>query len=132
MERTFPSLSQRSTRAELSKPAQKVLMNYNWPGNIRELSNIVERIYYMSETDTIEVHDIPSQIITDHVHANQKKVSSNGSLDDILSRLERDIVLTTLEKTHNNVSQTAATLQIPRSRLYRILKRQDIHTNSTE
>ena len=120
------------TSKKLSKAAQTVLLNYNWPGNIRELSNIVERIYYMSDSDTIELHDIPSQIIKDHVHIRAQKTTTSGSLDDMISCLERDIVLSTLEKTQHNVTQTALELQIPRSRLYRILKRQHLDSNSNE
>lgn len=117
---------------KLSKSAENVLLNYEWPGNIRELSNIIERIYYMSDSDTIELHDIPSQIIQSHVNTKAKKEAEGGSLDAMLSCLERDIVLATLKKTNNNVSQTAAQLQIPRSRLYRILKRQNLNMDHSE
>lgn len=117
---------------KLSRAAEKVFLNYDWPGNIRELSNIIERVYYMSDSDTIELHDIPSQIIQSHVNVSAQKSAASGSLDDMLSCLERDIVLSTLEKTNHNVTQTAAQLQIPRSRLYRILKRQHLDTNSNE
>lgn len=117
---------------KISKAALNVLINYNWPGNIRELSNIVERIYYMSDSDTIELHDIPSQLINAHVSIVSQTSPNNGTLDDMLSYLERDIVVSTLEKNHHNVTQTAADLCIPRSRLYRILKRQHIHTNRND
>lgn len=117
---------------KLSRAAEKVFLNYDWPGNIRELSNIIERVYYMSDSDTIELHDIPSQIIQSHVNVSAQKSAASGSLDDMLSCLERDIVLSTLEKTNHNVTQTAAQLQIPRSRLYRILKRQHLDTNKNE
>ena len=117
---------------KLSRAAEKVFLNYDWPGNIRELSNIIERVYYMSDSDTIELHDIPSQIIQSHVNVSAQKSAASGSLDDMLSCLERDIVLSTLEKTNHNVTQTAAQLQIPRSRLYRILKRQHLDTNNNE
>ena len=122
------SSTQRNNK-KLSSAALKVFLNYDWPGNIRELSNIIERLYYMSDSDTIELHDIPSQIIQSHIHTTAKNTASSGSLDDMLSCLERDIVLSTLEKTNHNVSQTAAQLQIPRSRLYRILKRQNLDSH---
>ena len=111
---------------ELSKSAEDVLIDYDWPGNIRELSNIIERIYYMSDSNTIELHDIPSQIIKGHVNIKAKNSAENNSLDTMLSYLERDIVMETLKKTNYNISQTASQLQIPRSRLYRILKRHNL------
>ena len=111
----------------LSKSAENVLLNYDWPGNIRELSNIIERIYYMSDSNTIELHDIPSQIIQSHVNTKAKNSFENDSLDAMLAYLERDIILETLEKTNYNITKTASQLQIPRSRLYRILKRHNLN-----
>ena len=116
----------------LSKSAENVLLDYDWPGNIRELSNIIERIYYMSDSNTIELHDIPSQIIRGHVNTKAKNSAENSSLDAMLAYLERDIVLETLKKTNYNISQTASQLQIPRSRLYRILKRHNLNPETLE
>lgn len=117
---------------DLSKSAKNVLFSYDWPGNIRELSNIIERIYYMSDSNTIELHDIPSQIIQNHVNTRTKNATENDSLDAMLAYLERDIVLETLEKTNYNISKAASHLQIPRSRLYRILKRHNINSETLE
>ena len=119
-------------KKNLSKSAENVLLNYDWPGNIRELSNIIERIYYMSDSNTIELHDIPSQIIQSHVTTKIKNISKNDSLDAMLAYLEKDIVLETLKKTNYNISKTAAQLQIPRSRLYRILERHNLNTKTLE
>lgn len=116
----------------LSTSAENVLLDYDWPGNIRELSNIIERIYYMSDSNTIELHDIPSQIIRGHVNTKAKSSAENNSLDAMLAYLERDIVLETLKKTNYNISQAANQLKIPRSRLYRILKRHNLNPETLE
>ena len=66
------------------------------------------------------------------MNTKAKSSAENNSLDAMLAYLERDIVLETLKKTNYNISKTASQLQIPRSRLYRILKRHNLNPETLE
>ncbi len=46
----------------ISKPALKILMNYNWPGNVRQLESVIERGVLMAESDHIETEDLPAEV----------------------------------------------------------------------
>ena len=46
----------------ISKPALKLLMNYTWPGNVRQLESVIERSVLMAETNYIEAADLPAEI----------------------------------------------------------------------
>ena len=78
----------------------------------------------MSETDTIEVQDIPPQIFQQAVSASVKKMGGSGlGLDDLLDRFEQELAMEALFQSGNNLSKASALLQISRPRLYRILAR---------
>ena len=118
-------------KKSLSEKARVILTQYSWPGNIRELSNVVEKMYYMSDTDTIEVQDIPPQIFQQSISAAVKKGGGPGpGLDDLLGRFEEELALEALSQCGSNLSKAAALLQISRPRLYRILARQKEHPSA--
>lgn len=116
----------------LSKKVLKMLMNYSWPGNIRELSNTIERMFYMSDSDTIEIQDIPPQILQSHMTYSTRKSLGTATLDEMVHHFELEIVTDALEKSNNNMSKAAAMLHTTRARLYRILKNQNISDNDSD
>lgn len=106
------------------------LMEYNWPGNIRELKNIVERLAVISPDDEVTKEYIPSYILeSSHKNAAKSYIplsSSMGSLNNILEEVEAQIILDTLKSCNYNKSHAADVLGIPRMTLYRKLKRMNI------
>jgi transcriptional regulator with PAS, ATPase and Fis domain len=100
-----------------------VLKQYDWPGNIRELSNVLERTMSSIEHDTIYVHDLPTYIFN-----QQKGVSPTDhfKLDSALEAAEKDRILCALESCNFNVVQTASALGIHRSTLYVKIKKHNI------
>ncbi len=89
----------------LSKEAEQFLLSYNWPGNIRELSNLIERIIVVHQERLIEKKDIPLQIDTDLPPI----ISENHTT---IKDLERAHILKTLKAYANNQSQAAKALGI--------------------
>lgn len=94
------------------------LMKYDWPGNIRELRNIIERCLILQEGPTL----YPSELIgyKKHITAYQEKHSSSKILT--LFEVERQYILTTLDKFAGNKTKTAEALAISLSNLKRKLK----------
>jgi two-component system response regulator AtoC len=88
--------------------AQQKLTHYHWPGNIRELANVIERTVVMNATDIIEAH---------HVYIDLscpiKEAPSSPFLTGItLAQMEKKLILDTLAKEKNNRTKTAHTLGI--------------------
>ena len=103
----------------ISPEAMELLMAYDYPGNIRELANLIERGVALAEGDTVEVRHIP-----DHLRAVKLSVLRQ-SADRLptLEQQERQYVLLALEKTGGNRTQAAQILGIDRVSLWRKLKR---------
>jgi len=109
--------------AKLSAPAIKALQEYQFPGNVRELENILERAMTLYEGNSISVDDL--QLPKDKVQeVSQSDVSSdNLSLDPTLMNTEREAIIKALEQTKYNKTAAAKLLGITfRALRYRIKK----------
>jgi len=86
----------------------EVLRKYHWPGNIRELKNLVERTVILCEGDTIELKHFPKHIFA----AAQKESGASIELGRELHEIEKDVIFKTLKMTHNNKTKAAQILGI--------------------
>lgn len=93
--------------------------SYNWPGNLRELRNIIKRSVLLSQGDYIEISGLPEEIIYAELIQYQ---SSSSSLKDAATEAERERILKVLSQTGNNKSKAAKILNIDRKTLYNKLK----------
>jgi DNA-binding NtrC family response regulator len=99
--------------------ALKILSDYSWPGNIRELRNIIERAMLLSEGDSISSADIPLENVASRAKSDLAKIAS---LDPIpLDKLIKSYTQSILSRFKENRSRTADALKITRQRLRRIL-----------
>ena len=103
-----------------SSSAEKCLLAYDWPGNIRELKNVVERILVLKgNKDIINIHDLPEDIRS----SGMPGVSENGSFIDKVIAFERQLIIDAMEKSGWNRSKAAQYLKISRRMLsYKIEK----------
>ena len=102
------------------------LSDYSWPGNIRELRNVVEGLVVLSEDD-ISIDNLNPMFrhqAGETVISDEKNIEGLSSVTD---RAERDIIVQALEKCGGDRSRTAKMLGIPRSTLYYKLKKYDIN-----
>ena len=93
----------------------KILASYWWPGNIRELENLIERLVAVSDKDWITDEDLPYEM-----HVAQLDVegpANENLLERAVSTFERNFIIRALEKAGWNVTATARTLGIPLSTL---------------
>jgi two-component system, NtrC family, response regulator HydG len=96
------------------------LMQYTFPGNVRELQYSIERAVIMAEGDVLKASDI----IFSPLESSQNKMEEDGDLK--LSNLEKNTILKVIEKHSGNISKAAKELGITRTALYRRLSKYEI------
>ncbi|OFW12698.1 MAG: hypothetical protein A3H29_07110 [Acidobacteria bacterium RIFCSPLOWO2_02_FULL_67_21] len=94
----------------------QILSSYWWPGNIRELENLIERLVAVSDRDWISDEDLPYELHVAQLAA-QPSGGSENLLEQAVSTFERNFVIRALEKSAWNVTATARALGIPLSTL---------------
>lgn len=88
----------RRTMPRVSKEARDLLLQYDYPGNVRELENIIERSMVVSRGDTMTTQDLPLQVREDIKEAKLHLETEGKSLNNMLSQIERDLIMKALEK----------------------------------
>ena len=99
---------------QIEKPFYDKLLAYSFPGNTRELKNIVERIILLNDKSILTEKDLPLDLIT---YSSVKAVNSELKLEDV----ERSHILSVLKSVNNNKSEAAEILGIGLTTLYRKL-----------
>jgi DNA-binding NtrC family response regulator len=102
----------------ISDEAQKLLLNYPWHGNARELRNIIERIFILEDTEIIHSDHIPSEILNHY----EAPVSDSMPIDMpnegiSLKDVEKDLITQALHKVNRNQTKAAKLLGISRDAL---------------
>jgi Nif-specific regulatory protein len=110
----------------LSDDAIRALMEYHWPGNIRELQNTVERTVILSQGDQIQADDIRLSALELPKAIAQTEQPVRTDPEQSLEEIEQQHILTVLEETGWNKSKAAQILGIERSTLDRKLKKYNV------
>lgn len=92
----------------ISTSAIDLLMMYHWPGNIRELENVIERAAILSHDGVIQSTNLPPTLQT----AESSDTKLQGSLDDILANIEKQAIIDNLISTHGCTLDAAVKLGI--------------------
>ncbi len=106
------SRENQKSMVSLSKEARDLLLNYNYPGNIRELENIVERAVVLSRGDTILTRDLPLNLREGKVEDLMKEARKGRSLPETLEEIERLRLTQALESSHRVQTKAAEELGI--------------------
>lgn len=116
-----------------SVAAQNRLRNYAWPGNIRELKNLIQRLLILGEEHSIEVEEIEPVLNTQHRPVNVSGVSIYDlPLREAREQFERDYLEHQLQEFGGNVSKVASRVGLERTHLYRKLRALDIDPKQTK
>jgi two-component system, NtrC family, response regulator AtoC len=114
----------------LTQDAQRVLMRYTWPGNIRQLENAVEYAVAMSGSATeVTAAMLPAEVreVEEPRLGGPVTIPDEGlNFVSVVSQLERDLILRCLEKTGGNKRQAARLLQLSRTTLIDKLQRLNV------
>jgi len=111
-----------------SKKALKLIYDYPWPGNIREMENTIERCMIIAERDIIDVDDLPT-----HLRNSDSVIASDftGNIfnDDTIipfEKLKEESIRHALKVTKGNIVEAAKKLHLGRATIYRLMERYNI------
>lgn len=114
-------------RIQFTEDALRVLQNYSWPGNIRELNNLIAYLTAVLDKDQVDVADLPAKLFQE-ASLNPTNGStppiddSDKTIYDRMAAYERQILIAEFRKQNGNISKMAQTLGMDRSHLYTKLK----------
>jgi two-component system nitrogen regulation response regulator NtrX len=107
----------------------EILKTYHWPGNIRELQNVVERLLILSEGKKIGIRHLPQ-----HLLAAPETIADSAtgtlSLKEVREKAERQFIEACLKKCSGNVSEAARMMGIERTNLHKKIKALKIDLSS--
>ncbi len=104
---------------QVSPKALQLLMHYDYPGNIRELENIIEHAFVLCHGPTIHLTHLPPELHKE----TRESGDSDQPVETKLKNREQELIRQTLEKYHNNRTLTAKALGVHPTTLWRKLKR---------
>lgn len=100
--------------------AVQKMLNYNWGGNLRELSNVVKRAALLTTTDYISENELPDFVMSETRHFSTERFSFSTKEN------ERELIIGALHETNNNKTEAAKLLGFTRKTLYNKLKAYNI------
>ncbi len=123
------------THVTCSRAAMSLLLSYDWPGNVREIKNVIEHALSMCKNGVIELGDLPYQFVSLPQQAfiekhNLNTRRSNASLSQLRDENEKMLLLSVLEENRWNIVRCAKSLSISRATLYEKLNKYRLSRNS--
>jgi DNA-binding NtrC family response regulator len=107
----------------VTKEAMAVLEGYSWPGNIRELENMVARAVVLARSKKIDVDSLPEELQKSGNGKTHGGNGNNNTLKNMLAEPERDVIRKMLEESRGNKKKAALKLGINRTTLYNKIKK---------
>lgn len=113
------------TYKTFSKAVKAYFLKYQWPGNVREVNNVVQSAYAISTENIIDINDIPARMLQQEkpaINLDKNKKSLGQMVDDY----EKDVILELLKKHKGNCLEAAKEAGIHKSNFYRKLQKYGI------
>jgi two-component system, NtrC family, response regulator AtoC len=114
----------------VTKPALKIIYDYDWPGNVRELENTMERCLILTDKEFVDVDVLPLNITSHTGDANINGGILFGEESPIIpfEKLKEEAIRHALKATEGNIVEAARKLKIGRATLYRLMDRYKIES----
>ena len=115
-----------------TKRALKLIYEYDWPGNIREMENTIERCLIITENDVVDVEDLPSHLRTAESIASVDYAGPLFSNDTIVpfEKLKEEAIRHALKVTKGNIVEAAKRLHLGRATIYRLMEKYSIENRA--
>lgn len=110
----------------LSPKAESLLLNYNYPGNIRELENAIQRAIILVEGNIIQPKHLPEIVCESQEGKNSQKKVENHSQNSTAEKAEQEFIIFCLENTQGHISKAAEKAGINVSNFYKTMKKYSI------
>ncbi len=117
---------------QFSDEALESLKGYDWPGNVRQLKNTVQRLAVNTDHEIIQENDIPDKMLAKLQLEELENEDLSGGLQGIVNQVEQKVIRETLESLNYNKSLAADKLKVPRSTLYRKMKKYGLEEGLNE
>ncbi len=118
----FNEINKKNIRG-ISDDALKIMMEYSWRGNVRELENTIERAVILCQDSYISIKDLPNYLAIKAKSSHFEQLSNNS-----LDNLEQQAIISALADNDNNKTKAAQQLGITRATLHNKLKKYNINT----
>jgi len=117
---------------EISPEAMSALINYSWPGNIRELRNLIERLVILEDESVMTLKHLPAPIAARSAGQAKTSDESPGDFREskalFVSRFEKEYLANLLNRNNGNVSRSAREAGIGRSGFQRLMQKHGLHS----
>ena len=128
-------LSQFSAQAgrrgmRLSAEARRRLQAHGWPGNVREVRNLMERVAFLSSSERVEADDLAFILSPDH--GTPTEPSLDIGLGEATKQFQQDFIRRCIRRVRGNMSEAARLLGLHRSNLYRKMRQLDMNEADSE
>ncbi len=111
----------------------QALIEYNWPGNIRELENLLERAYILEQSDTLTMNSFPIKLFKDKLKKIMPPVDLTKTLNQVrkdeINRVEKEYITGLLKKNNGKINITAQDAGISTRQLHKLLTKYNIIKN---
>ncbi len=105
------------TEVVISTEAQAIFQNYSWPGNIREMENLIQSLIITNQKGTIEIRDLPNHMLPSAISTD-----NSLSLNEIMANIERELLKKALD-THGSILEVAKYFKVDRTTIFRKIRR---------
>jgi transcriptional regulator with GAF, ATPase, and Fis domain len=114
----------------ISPPALQIFLSYLWPGNIRELQNVIERAAVLAENDIIEPKHIPAHMTTANGRSGDAEDIYHLNIDERINQIEKGLIIEALNRTGGIQVRAAEILGINQRSLWHRIKKHRIDSES--
>lgn len=113
-----------------SKKALQLIYDYQWPGNVREMENTIERCIIITDKDIIDIDDLPMHIRNAKPEMNAELMEGLFSSDVVIpfEKLKEESIRHAIKVTGGNIVDAAKKLKLGRATIYRLIERYNIDT----
>jgi two-component system nitrogen regulation response regulator NtrX len=107
---------------QISEGALEKLLAHQWPGNVRELRNFIERVYILTPSEFVDVHDLRFAGLSSLSGGDITGVDEIDNFREARAKFEKEYLLRKISENKGNISKTAEAIGLERSYLHRKIK----------